>query len=235
MIKYHDNTTGTQYGPDGHLTDNWDANANFPEDSYIKAYFRIDCPAYNFATGFESAESRELFFAEVRGILNRFDIFEGTGGRFDGFPMEHLHIHPQELSGVVAKRKAKQVAEALNDCQTCKCRWVDLYGDISTIGNDDFRAILDAKRGEITADILEMFKTKRSNLYIVPGYSTFDRVIAKYHVPRREAERATDDGIARNYVVAVFNDMASAGQLVSAKTKNGTGYRTAKRGEVKTA
>lgn len=234
MIKYHDNINGQQYGADHTLTDNWNASEDFPKDSYIRVYFRLDCPAYDFRMGFDNAEGREAFFAEVRDILKCFDIFEGTGGRYDGFPMEHLHIHPQNVSGVIAKWKIRYIAEALNDCETCKIRWVDVYQDISTMSNAEFAESLESKRGEMTADILEMFKTKRNNLYIVPGYGTFDRIVNKYHVSRREAESGNDDTTCNNFVVTVFNELVSMGELVSAETRNGTGYRTAKKVEKKT-
>ena len=145
MIKYHDNISGHQYGADHTLTDNWNASADFPKDSYIRVYFRLDCPAYDFRMSFDNAESREAFYTEVRDILKCFDIFEGTGGRYDGFPMEHLHIHPQVISGVVAKWKVRYIAEALNDCETCKIRWVDVYQDISTMSNEEFAESLESK------------------------------------------------------------------------------------------
>lgn len=235
MIKYHDNINGQQYGADHQLTDNWDASADFPKDSYIEVYFRIDCPTCNYRMSFENAESREAFYTEVRDILTRFNIFEGCGGRYDGFPMEHLHIHPQEISGVVAKQKVKQIAEALNACETCKIRWVDVYQDISAMSNEEFSASLENRRDDIAADLLAMFKTKRSNLYIVPGYGTFDRIVNKYHVSRREAERDSEDTTCHNFIVSVFHDLVNNGELVSAETRNGTGYRTAKKGEKKTA
>lgn len=235
MIKYHDNTNGQQYGADHKLTDNWNACAEFPKDSYIRVYFRIDCPAYDFRMSFDDAESREAFYTEVRDILKCFDIVEGIGGRYDGFPMEHLHIHPQNISGVIAKWKVRYIAEALNDCETCKIRWVDVYQDISTMSNAEFSESLESKRGEIAADILGMFKTKRSNLYIVPGFGTFDRIVNKYHISRREAESDNEDTTCNNFIVAVFNELVSVGEIVSAETRNGTGYRTAKKGEKKAA
>lgn len=231
MIKYHDNMNGQKYGTDGHLTNNWDACAEFPKDSYIRVYFRIDCLAYDFHMSFDDAESREAFYTEVREILKCFDIVEGTGGRYDGFPMEHLHIHPQNISGVVAKWKVRYIAESLNDCNTCKIRWVDVYQEISTMSNAEFAESLENKRGEIAVDILEMFKTKRRNLYIVPGYGTYDRIVNKYHVSRREAESYNDDTTCTDFVVAVFNELVSGGEIVSTETRNGTGYRAAKKCE----
>lgn len=228
MIKYHDNMNGQQYGTDHALTDNWNACADFPKDSYISVYFRINCPSYDFRMGFNDAESREAFYSEIRDILMCFDVVEGIGGRYEGFPMEHLHIHPQEIIGVVAKWKVRYIAEKLSDCQTCRIRWVDVYQDISTMSNTEFTKGLESKRGEIAADILEMFKTKRSNLYIVPSYGTFNRIVNKYHVSRREAESSSGDTTCNNYVVSVFQELVNGGELVSAETRNGTGYRTAK-------
>ena len=72
-------------------------------------------------------------------------------------------------------------------------------------------------------------------MYIVPGYGTFDRIVNKYHISRREAESDNEDTTCNNFIVAVFNELVSVGEIVSAETRNGTGYRTAKKGEKKAA
>lgn len=237
-IKYHDSLHGEQYGPDHQLTNNWNPEPIYEQDEYIKVYFRIEAKNWNYAEqGFSVAELWEQFFAEMREILDRFNIPEGTGHRTESLPgMEHLHIHPQMISGVVAKNKIKAIAEALNACETVSCPWVDVYDDISTMDNTAFRAALAERTEEIESDLLQAFTTKRKNLYIVP--SCWSGPIAelswKYAIRRRSCESG-QDGVCCEFLFSIFEKLVEAGKIVSAETKNGTGYRTAKKDEQKTA
>lgn len=150
--------------------------------------------------------------------------------------MEHLHIHPHELSGVVAKNKIKAIAEALAACETISCRWVDVYDEISTMDNTAFRAALAERTEEIEADLLQAFTTKRKNLYIVPSYwsGPIAALSGKYTIRRRSCESG-QDGVCCEFLNSVFEKLVEAGKIVSAETKHGTGYRTAKKDEQKTA
>lgn len=237
-IKYHDNINGPQYGPDGHTTDNWNPEGPFPSESYIRVYFRIDTKGAGMYGSFADPADRDRFHGEMTALFKKFGIPEGTGGRFEGCPMEHLYAHPQDISGVVAIEKVKPIAEALDASETVSVRMVDVYEDVSPMSNDEFRDKLAQHREEIAGELLEAFKTKRSNLYIV-GNDFFSgpvrRIAEKRHIPRREALRYQDDGTAYNYVQSVFEDLLAAGKIVSAETKHGTGYRTAKAKEVRSA
>lgn len=237
-IKYHDNIHGQQYGADHKLTDNWNSDPIYGENEYSRVFFRIDCPAYVFNShgypSWENEERRQLFRSEAGAILKRFGIHEGIGGRFEDYPMEHLHIHPQEISGVLSKNKIKTVAEALDACASFSVRWVDVYEDISPMTNAEYLSVLEQKRNEIESELLEILTTKRRNLYICLGYGSnpLSVVADKHFIPRREAERSTDDGTGINYVRGIFDDLVDQGRIVSAETKHGTGYRTAKKDEL---
>lgn len=240
MIKYHDNMHGQQYGPDHHLTDNWPPEPIYGADEYIRAFFRVDCPAYVFKGGFPSFEredQRAAFFEEARGVLAAFGVPEGTGHSSEKLPgMEHLYIHPQNISGVVAKNRVKPIAEELAACKTFSVRWVDLYEDISTMTDEEFRARLYEQKTEIGADILAAYRTKRSNLYIVDNYwsSPLRALADKYTIPRRSCESGADE-LCVSVLGEIFDELVAAGAIVSAETKSGTGYRTAKKGEKKSA
>ncbi len=234
-MKFHDNIHGQQYGADHSLTDNWNPEPIYGADEYIRVHFRVDCPTYVFSGGYPSFpddKSRSAFYAEAQGVLAAFGIPEGTGHKSENLPgVEHLHIHPQDISGVVGKNRVKPIAEALDACITFSVRWVDVYEDVSAMNNDEFLQRLAEKKTEIAADLLEAFCTKRSNLYIVPdGWSgPIVRLAEKYHIPRRCCEKYTEDGVCRGYIQSVFSDLVSAGEIVSAETKHGAGYRTAKK------
>ena len=183
--------------------------------------------------GFSSAEQREEFFYEMREVLDRFGVPEGTGHRTENLPgIEHLYIHPQSVSGVMAKNKIKPIAEALDACETAAIRWVDLYEDISTMTNEEFLSQLENRTEEIKKDMLEAFKTKRRNLYIVPSFwsGPVSRLSDKYTIRRRSCESG-EDGVCFSFISSVFAKLVEAGEIVEAETKHGTGYRTAKKDE----
>lgn len=237
-IKYHDNRNGPQYGPDGHLTDNWDPNGPFPPESYIRVFFRIDTKGATMHGAFLNTDDRDRFHLEMTALFNRFGVSEGTGGRFEDCPMEHLYAHPNDISGTVSKQKVQPIAEALNASETVTIRWVDVYEDVSPMSNAEFLEALEEQRDIISSELLTEFKTKRSNLYITNNNffsGPVRRVSEKHHIPRREAEHYQDDGTVYNYVFSVFEDLLAAGKIVSAETKHGTGYRTAKASERRTA
>lgn len=232
--KFYDGRNA-QYGADHKRIENWDKNAIYPANQYAKVYFRIDCRAYDCFSGSYIAD-HEPFIAEAKAILNSFDIEESCGycsGR-EMPKIEHLYIHPQNISGVVEKRKIVLIAEAINKCKWMSCYAVDVYEDIAPISNEEFLSIISEKRDEIANDIISAFATKRKNLYF-GEYSTekqLERIGNKYSIRRRQCESGTDYQAAE-FCKTVLLSMAGAGQIVTAKVKDGTGYRTAKRGELK--
>lgn len=224
-----------EYDPVTHCAiENW-TDTGFSADEYAKAYFRIDCPGFDLASAsFTSVEARESFYAEIKGVLKSFDIDEGTGyiKKGESYRMEHLHIHPQDVSGVVAKNKIVAIAAAINKCKSAFCRSVDVYEDISCMTNEQFAGYLNGKLHDIENDILSAFVTKRKNLYF--GEYTTGRILegiaAKYHIARRQCESGIDY-TAKAFCANVLINLASSGKIVTAATKDGTGYRTAKKDE----
>lgn len=238
-IKYHNNIYGQQYGTDGELTDNWNSEPIYGNNEYSRVFFRIDCPSYVFNNyaypNWDSEEQKKSFYAEARDILKRFNIPEGTEHFPEKLPgMEHLHVHPQNISGVIAKNRIKAVAEALNACSGFSVRWVDVYEDIADMTNEAFIERLNEHKGEIEADLLECFKTKRRNLYIVSNYwnSPVEKLSNKYTIRRRTSESGVDE-VCMGFIKSVFDSLVEQRKIVSAKTKNGIGYRAAKKDELK--
>lgn len=229
------NAMRREYDPETHCAiENW-TDTGFSADEYAKVYFRIDCPTFDcVSASFGSASAREDFFAEAKAVLRSFDIDEGTGYimRGEDYRMEHLHIHPQNISGVVAKSKIVAIAEAINRCKYAFCRSVDVYEDVSTMTNDQFVEHLDGKLSDIKSDILSAFTTKRKNLYY-GEYATsglLERIANKYHVCRRQCESGTDY-TAKAFCADVLELLVDQGKIVSADVKDGKGYRTAKKGD----
>lgn len=227
MIKYHDNTNGEQYDRDGVLTNNWDSQKEYPENAFAKVHFRIDCPCYDFSNGFSDEKSKSAFYAEIVRVLEKYAIPEAVGLNFVK-GMEYLYIHPQDISGVVQKNKIRMIAEDLSKCQTCSIRWVDVYHDVSDMSDQDFRDILSGRKDEIEKDVLEAFRTKRKDLYIVydPFGSPLAQISKKYSIYRKSNESGIDH-TCLGFLNEILQSLVQSGKIAQAETRHGTGYRTA--------
>lgn len=230
------NALRKEYDSETHYAiENW-TDTGFSANEYAKVFFRIDCPTFDcVSASFGSASAREDFYAEAKAVLRSFDIDEGTGYimRGEEYRMEHLHIHPQVISGVVAKNKIVAIAEAINRCKYAFCRSVDVYEDVSTMTNEQFAESLSGKLADIESDILSAFTTKRKNLYY-GEYATsclLERIADKYHVCRRQCESVTDY-TAKAFCADILELLVNQGKIVSADTKDGKSYRTAKKNEL---
>lgn len=231
MIKYHDNMHGEQYGSDHMLTNNWNSKGPFRDDEYINVCFRIDVDSYvwmdNCWTFGKNEAAKAAFYGALRGVLDSFGIPEETYSyiREKAMPdMESLFIHPQNISGTIRKSYVEPIAEALDAVDGVHVRWVDLYGDVSPMTNEEYRAVLDSKRSEIKEKLLEVFKTKRRNLYITSG--AIDKVERQYETLRREHKSGYDFFVS-GYIGGVVQELVTDGKLIQADTRNGVGYRTA--------
>lgn len=230
-MKYHDCTIrGWQYGEGGALLDNWNPDRDFSENSYIKVHFNIDCPTFDYHGFFENPADREAFRQEVENTLARFGIMESCDYESErAGKIEHLYIHPQEISGTVKMKNVKPIAEALNDCKTFSVRWVDIHEEVFGISEEEFISRLNAQKQAIKVDLLQAYTTKRSNLYIVPaGFSGPENSLEKkYHIFRRNCQ-GYQDGACYQYMVDMREELIAEGLIVPADTKHGTGYRTVK-------
>lgn len=63
-IKYHEYGLGNEYGTDHTLTNNWNPDLDYGNE-YVKVYFNIDTPTYDYSNGWETEER------ERHGIKNQ--------------------------------------------------------------------------------------------------------------------------------------------------------------------
>ncbi len=230
-ILYHDNTVNPQYGSDGKLLNNWDADAEYGPNELVGVYFRINCPTYDSWSGFKNEDDRKAFHEEASSILSRWSIDEDSG--YNPKRREYLYVHPQTISGVLLKNNIKKLAEAFAQCKTFALSWVDLYEDYYELTDDEYRNHLLAKAEEIKKDILENCKTKRRDLYVVCDYmdsALCQRLMSKYHLQRpcRNGNNKAMDGIFTKVFFDLLQELEDAGLIVSRDTKRGKGYRTQK-------
>ena len=158
-IKYHDNTTPEQYGPDGHLLDNWDAGANWPEREYIRVYFRLDSDGFDGMRGqFMTEAERAAFYDRAHDALADCGFAErdDEGKLWRGCRVHNgkadLFIHPQNISGTIFKNDVRRIAERLDDCAGIKLRWVDVYETVHDMPEAEYCEYLDKELQELRRD-----------------------------------------------------------------------------------
>lgn len=149
-IKYHDNTTGVQYGEDHMLTNNWNPDLDYGNE-YVSVYFRVETKGYGYPDFCFSDADRKAFDKDIESVFGNLGwsckekAYRGTCATYDN-GASHLYLHPQNFSGVILKNDVKKVAEALSSATAFSLRWVDLYETVYDMDDDTYYAILNEQR-----------------------------------------------------------------------------------------
>ena len=165
-------------------------------------------------------ESRRLF-QDLGWTLH-----EGGNGICDTVTKgcQDLYLHPQSFSGVLDEANIPLLREQLAKAQSFQCYAADCYEEYLDMSDEEYRAILESKRDEITAFTLEQYKTKRSNLYITDDVAVH---IAKHFEICRLCDKGRENRIGRGFVSELIAQLLQEGRLISADTTHGVGIRTA--------
>lgn len=194
--------------------------------AYRMVYLRIQCRGYDPAgadntdlTAFK-AESRQLF-QEMGWTLH-----EGRNGICDTVTKDRqdLYLHPASFSGVLDEANIPLLREQLSGAQTFQCCAADCYEEYLDLSDEEYRNVLEARRDEITAFILEQYRTKRPNLYIVDPVA--ERAAEHFEV-RRLCDKDRRNSCGRRFVSELIAQLLQAGRLVAAETDSGLGIRAA--------
>lgn len=210
--------------------------------NYRHVYFRINTSSYynaKYGLGFDSEETTKQFKAEAANIFIN-DGWEVKKDKYNSScptvikDKQELYLHPQSFSGVVKEDNILYIENLLKNSNIFTFRNTDIYYECFDIADEEYLNILESKRIEIANDILESHKTKRSNLYRI-GYTCLDTVFKKYQIRRLSHHSASysSNDIDWKYIEGVFNDLIKENKILTAQTKHGTGYRTAKEKELK--
>lgn len=206
-MKFYNANKG-MYGQREEWTDNGNGN-------YCKVYFRIDTIGFDCMNGYHKEEAdAQLFHEEASNIIASFGIVESSGYKQDN---EYLHAHPSQISGIVAKDKIRAIAEAIDNSKSMTIRWIDVYEEYAVISDDDYRKILEDKRNDIAAYIVENCYTKRTNQY----RSLFEVAV---NVQERFKENRLNDredinqhGMTFKFAGEIVKQLVDNGYLVSAE------------------
>ncbi len=196
--------------------------------AYREVYFRIDS-AYHGYDGWLADEDKKAFVEDTRRL------FQGAGWTLhvnerDGVcdtvtkGLQDLYLHPMNFSGVVSEDEIPAIESLLDKAATFHCRATDRMAIYYEMTDEEYQKHLESKRDEIVKAVLERCKTKRSNLYLVGG---FTMGIADQFSVKRICDRDGHRNKAYKFVSELVDKLIQEGQLITANTKNGPGVRTA--------
>lgn len=211
---------------------------------YKNVYFRISCPLYrgNWGIGFQSQEDKELFYKTVKDLFLN-DGWEIKNKKYlssSGCPRviknkQELYLHPDMFNGVVVEDNIQYIEQLIKTCGLLSYRCADVYEEVFDITDEEYLKILESKQTQIKQDILTIYKTKRSNLYITDTWTPLNRVLNKYKIKRLShfIGVVSSNDIDIQWIIQVFEKLINEGKIVTAECKNGTGYRTINKTEQK--
>lgn len=213
-IKYHEYRKGNEYGADHTLTNNWNPDLDYGNE-YVKVYFNIDTPTYDYSNGWKT-EEREAWDKESSELISSLGIMEGCGYDAEKKKCAYLYAHPQQISGVILKNDVKKVAEAISNMELSSIRWVDLHETVYDISDSEYEEYLNGKRDKIRKELFEKSATTRINKY----YAAFDVARSIANIVRLNRLGLNDgrnygSGQTVEYILKVADEMIAEGYLKS--------------------
>lgn len=192
---------------------------------YFKVAYSIHTPSYyrpkDNELGFQSEAESMAFFADCERVF-----------RIGGWKIEHgyavndkssLYLHPQQFLGTIHEELVDVVPEliaqaALFQFQQNGKRIIEEIYDITA---EQQREYIAAKRPEIEAELLNVFRTSQRKLYHDPGgllwWNIELPIGRKYGLPALDEQVNNTVG---HYVSEVFTSLIVSGQIIQ-KTING--------------
>lgn len=213
-IKYHEYGKGNEYGADHTLTNNWNPDLDYGNE-YVKVYFNIDTPTYDYNNGWET-EERETWDKESSELISSFGIMEDSGYKVNNGKEKcaYLYAHPQQISGVILKNDVKKVAEAISNMELSSIRWVDLHETVYDISDSEYEEYLNGKKNQIRKELFEKSATTRTNKF----YAVFDVARNIANIVRLNRLGLNDgrnygSGQTIEYILKVADEMITEGYL----------------------
>ena len=204
---------------------------------YKRVYFRLDDNGYN-GSGWTDETFAKRFEDEIVGLFQSDGwewINSGERARSGICPkvkkgMQELYLHPQATSGIVLADNIPHVESLLGTARAFRHYRTNIYEDYVLMSDEEYLRRLGDQREAIVRDVLERFCTKRRNLYIT-GFNLLDSINEKYRI-KRVGKQSQYCDLEASFISNIFNELLTKGLIVTADTRNGTGYRTAKAGGI---
>ena len=200
---------------------------------YRKVYFRIRS-RYQFDSEWTCESDAARFREESRHLFQNagWQLHPGRSSISDTVTkgLQELCLHPMNFSGVIQLDEISGIQEFLKKEDSFRCYGNDCYERYWDLTDEEYRTQLERKREEIVRTILERCRTKRKNLYIT---GPFGLSIAQKFSVHRLCDKEGRKNLANRFVEELVEQLIREGQLVTAKTKNGPGIRTATNAELR--
>lgn len=201
--------------------------------AYRMVYLRVRCNGYD--PGASGGADLSEFKTESRRLFREMGwmVHKGRSGVCDTVTKDRqdLYLHPASFSGVLEEANIPLLRNQLSGARSFQCYAVDCYEEYADLSDGEYRDMLEARRDEISAFILEQCRTKRANLYIVDPVA--DRIAEHFEV-RRLSDRDRRNSIGKRFVSELVTQLLREGRLVAAETDCGTGIRSATGKELQT-
>lgn len=194
--------------------------------AYRKVYFRIRTEGYT--SHWSTDADKAAFKEESRQLFQKlgWTLDPGENGVCDTVTKDRqdLYLHPTSFSGVIDVTNIQSLQEQLSKASSFSCYAFDCYEEYRDLSDEEYRAELEAKRGEITDHILAQCQTKRSDLYITAPIAI--HVAERFEICRL-CDKDRHNKIGDRSVSELMDQLLQKGWLVTAKTAHGDGIRTA--------
>ena len=195
---------------------------------YRKVYFRIES-LYSNGQNWPDSYAKQAFREETHNLFcsDGWTIQPGTiSGACDTAVKEEqdLYLHPTSFSGVILEEGISHLKALFSQAITFQCYHIDRYEEFMDLCDAEYQALLESKRGEIAAEILNQCKTRRRNLFVTDPVAL--NVAQHFAIPRL-SDKDKNGTVINQFVSQVLTELVAEGKLIAAKTKYGTGLRTA--------
>lgn len=200
--------------------------------AYRMTYLRINSRGYS--SGWANDAERDAFKSESRRLFQDmgWTLCEGRNGRCDTVTQgyQDLYLHPISFSGVLDEASIPYLRKHLLTAQNFRCYAVDYYEEYRDLCDEEYQAILESRREEIAAFVLERCRTKRTNLYITDPFAMY---FAEHFEIRRLCDKDRQNSIGKRFISGLIAQLLQEGRLIAADTSHGQGIRTATEKELR--
>lgn len=196
--------------------------------SYRKVHFRIDSD-YKWSVGFSSDIEAQRFHQEATDLFS-LDGWKIEHGERDCISdtavkgMQNLYLHPMDFSGVIDEDETPHIKALIATARSFHCRATDRYEEFLDMSDNAYLEYLESKRAEITAAILERYRTKRRNLYF-PSDAAVG--VADHFFVNRLCDQEGRHNKANLFVGDLVDELIRQNKLVTAQKNGKVFIRTA--------
>jgi len=184
---------------------------------YVKTYLRVES-GYVWGKGMDDDKYKK-FADEIKKLFTSLG-FTIKEPEFISASLEvergaeNLYCHPQSLSGELKKGSIKEIEKVLKKAKTFEHYKTDTYEKMFNYTAEELREELNNSKGSIELQILELFKTKRKNLYKSSSPLWDFKTDIKFFRDTLELKN-----IERAFIMSTFKDLITSGKIKESENR----------------